>query len=178
MSIPLFVSEGNPTTNRHKGKATMNTDLQSTVDSATLALIAELVQAWAAGDGMAFAKPFADSARFVAFDGTVLHGPVAIGRFHEQAFSTHLAGTQLYIEVEEIRRMAPGVTVAYTRGGIRRDGKGQGPLIGSSIQTFVIHETAERPLIESFQNTRNRPITGPEQAQVWREFDLAWGRLG
>jgi uncharacterized protein (TIGR02246 family) len=140
-------------------------------------VVDELVRAWAAGDGAAFARPFADHAHFVAFDGTVLRGPDEIGRFHQQAFSTHLAGTRLQVHLEEVRTLAPGIAVVLTRGGIQRDGKSRGALMGHSIQTYVMTERDGRARIESFQNTRDRPITGPRQAQVWRDFDQAWDDL-
>lgn len=141
------------------------------------ALVDALVQAWAAGDGSAFGRPFADRARFVAFDGTVLQGPAEIGRFHQQAFSTHLTGTRLEVAVDEVRELAPGVAAVFSHGGIRRDGESRGALIGPSIQTFVFRQADGGAQIECFQNTRDRPIAGPREAQVWRDFDLAWSRL-
>jgi len=152
-------------------------DIGSEVQEKPAALIRELTQAWSGGDAVAFGRPFDSKAIFVAFDGTVLRGPEAISSFHQQAFSTHLAGTQLHVEIDEIRAIAAGVAIALTHGGIRRNGQTQGPLIGASIQTFIFRETNGRFLIESFQNTRARSITGPREAQVWRDFDLAWSRL-
>jgi len=140
-------------------------------------MVDELAQAWAAGDGAAFARPFAERAHFIAFDGTVLKGPAEIGSFHQQAFSTHLAGTRLGVRLDEVRLLAPGIAIVFTHGGIERKGESQGALIGHSVQTFVISQLDRHPVIESFQNTRDRPIRGPRQAQVWRDFDEAWNRL-
>jgi uncharacterized protein (TIGR02246 family) len=141
-------------------------------------LIDELVRAWAAGDGAAFARPFASRARFIAFDGAVLHGPEAIGRFHDRAFSSHLANTTLQINIDEMRELAPHVAMLFTHGGIRRGSETQGALIGGSVQTFVVANLTGQPQIESFQNTRDRPIKGPREAEVWRAFDKAWSDLG
>jgi hypothetical protein len=57
--------------------------------------------------------------------------------------------------------LAPGIAVVFTHGGIQREGKSQGALIGHSVQTYVMSKPEGRPQIESFQNTRDRPITGP-----------------
>ena len=82
-------------------------------------------------------------------------------RLHQQAFSTHLAGTRLRVHLDEVHILAPGIAVVFTHGGIQREGKSQGALIGHSVQTYVMSKPEGRPQIESFQNTRDRPITGP-----------------
>ena len=141
-------------------------------------VIDALVRAWSAGDGAGFAEPFGEEGWFVAFDGTVLQGPPAIGAYHQQAFSTHLAGTTLKVTLTKVRTLATGLLIAQTLGGIERDGESHGGLIGASIQTYVLREHDGRLWIESFQNTRDRPITGPQAAKVWRDFDAAWNGVG
>jgi uncharacterized protein (TIGR02246 family) len=42
-----------------------------------------VLDAWAAGDGEAFAAPFSDGAVFVAFDGSVLRGREQIAAVHQ-----------------------------------------------------------------------------------------------
>ena len=79
--------------------------------------------------------------------------------------------------VREARLLALGIAIVFTHGGIEREGKSQGALISYSIQTFVMSQLDLQPRIESFQNTRDRPIKGPREAQVWRDFDEAWNRL-
>jgi len=150
-----------------------NPDPQPT-QAAASALLDELIQAWARGDGLAFGRPFAERCRFVAFDGTILQGPEEIARFHQQAFNTHVAGTRLQLHIDEIRALGPSAVLVLARGGIERDWVRQGALIGDSIQTFVITHSQGRAQIEAFQNTRWRPISGPAEAQVWRDFDQAW----
>jgi uncharacterized protein (TIGR02246 family) len=151
--------------------------LSSAASGGPESILAELTRAWSVGNGSAFARPFQSDAIFVAFDGTVLRGAAAIGQFHQRAFSSHLAGTQLQVEIEERRELAPGLTLVLTRGGIRRNNETHGDLIGPSIQTLLIRDADDQLRIETFQNTRDRPITGPNEAQVWREFDQAWTRI-
>jgi uncharacterized protein (TIGR02246 family) len=153
------------------------TAFESRANAGASVLIDELIRAWAAGDGQAFGRPFAEHAFFIGFDGSLLRGPHAIGRFHEQAFSTYLAGTRLQVEIETIRMLTRGITVVVTRGGIRPDADARGPLIYPSIQTSVIREVNSRYCIESFHSTRDRPLTGPREAQAWHDFDQAWSRL-
>ncbi len=153
------------------------TDIE-TAKARTSEVIDDLVRAWAEGEGSAFARPFTDEGWFVAFDGTLLRGRAEIGAFHQEAFTTHLSGTRLQVDVEEVRLLAARLIVVLTRGGIRRDGESQGELIGASVQTYVMRELDGRFLIESFQNTRDRPIKGPKAAQVWSDFDRAWNQLG
>ena len=142
-----------------------------------VALLEGLTGAWEAGDAVAFSRHFSPNAIFVAFDGTALRGPEPIRHFHQQAFFSHLAGTRLELVIEETRLIAPGVRIFLTRGGIRRAGDINGPLIGPSIQTLTILEADDHFSIECFQNTRARSITGPEAAAVWQAFDRAWSHL-
>ena len=141
-------------------------------------VISQLVRGWAEGDGPAYAMPFAEDGWFIAFDGTLLRGRTEIGAFHQRAFNAHLSSTLLHLDIEEVRVLDATLIVALTRGGISRNGESQGELIGASVQTFVMRELGKRLVIETFQNTRDRPIRSPESANVWSEFDLAWNRLG
>jgi uncharacterized protein (TIGR02246 family) len=138
------------------------------------ALVQALTDAWSVGDGAGFGKPFSSRSRFVAFDGTILHGPDEIARFHQQAFESHLRNTRLRVHIDEVRALAPAAALVFSRGGIERDGTTEGGLMGDSAQTIVvaIHDGVAQ--IEAFQNTRQRPIRGPHEAQVWRDFDQAW----
>ena len=152
-------------------------DAQAGLHAAAGKIVDELVQAWAAGDAAAFARPFAADARFVAFDGSVLQGPAEIARFHQQPFSTHLAGTRLQAVIDDVRTPSPGVVVLSSHGGIWRGEPDRAELTGHSVQSYVMLDTNGRLEIVSFQNTRERAITGAEAAQVWREFDQAWAKL-
>jgi uncharacterized protein (TIGR02246 family) len=146
----------------------------SCLSEAAAELLNSLIDAWAHGDGAAFGRSFAMDARFVAFDGTILHGPDEIGRYHQRAFDTHLAGTRLRLHKREVRELSDSVAMVSAQGGILRDGARQGTLIGTSVQTFVVREVGGVAQIEASQNTRCRPISGPREAQVWRDFDQAW----
>ena len=138
-------------------------------------ILQELRAGWLAGSGAQFAAAFAPQARFVAFDGTTLTGPREIASFHQRAFDSHLQGTALDVHIEEIRLVAPGVWLAWTKGGGTI--KVNGSVVerrGESVQLFVFREQAGLVAIEAFQNTRLRPVTDAHSAEVWRQFDQLW----
>jgi uncharacterized protein (TIGR02246 family) len=56
-------------------------------------LMDQLANFWSAGSGREFGALFMDDAHFVAFDGTVLKGPAAIGQYHQAAFDRYLQNT-------------------------------------------------------------------------------------
>ena len=58
-------------------------------------LMDQLANSWNAGNGREFGASFTDDAHFVAFDGTVLEGPAAIGQYHQAAFDRYLQNTRL-----------------------------------------------------------------------------------
>jgi uncharacterized protein (TIGR02246 family) len=137
-------------------------------------IIQELQAGWLAGSGAQFAAAFAPQARFVAFDGTTLTGPSEIANFHQRAFDSFLQGTALDVQIEEIKWFAPGVCLAWSKGGIT---KANGSLVertGESVQLFVFREHAGLLAIEAFQNTRLRPVTDADSAEAWRQFDQLW----
>jgi hypothetical protein len=49
---------------------------------------------------------------------------------------------------------------------------------GESVQLFVFREQEGFVAIEAFQNTRLRPVTDAQSAEVWRHFDQLWNNRG
>jgi uncharacterized protein (TIGR02246 family) len=137
-------------------------------------ILRELQAGWLAGNGTQFAEPFAEQARFVAFDGTTLIGRSEIAHFHQRAFDGHLQATSLELHIEEIRRIAPEVWVVFAKGGIRKTIGPAAERTGESVQMFVMKSQTGRTTIEVFQNTRFRPVTDKHSALVWSRFDELW----
>ena len=138
-------------------------------------ILEELQAGWSVGSGAHFGAAFAPQARFVAFDGTTLTGPSEIANFHQRAFDRHPQGATLNLHIEEIRLVAPGVWLAWTKGGGTI--KVNGSVVertGESVQLFVFREQEGLVAIEAFQNTRLRPVTDAHSAEVWRQFDQLW----
>ncbi len=139
-----------------------------------LRVMEQLSEGWLAGDGKQFAAPFSPHAHFVAFDGSVLTGPVEIASFHQRAFDSHLRGTELDVAVQEIRPVDPNAWLVFARGGIQRKDGSVGELTGESVQMFLCKREAGVTLIEAFQNTRIRPVTDKQSAEIWHAFDKLW----
>lgn len=142
------------------------------------ALLDELIEAWSEGDAERFARSFASDARFVAFDGSALHGPVQIADYHRGPFETHLAETRLTFGPAEITSVGRCAWTVATEGGIARGGQTEGELIGRSAQTFVLERAHGRLQVAAFQNTRIRPMDSPAAAAAWRRFDEDWAKSG
>jgi uncharacterized protein (TIGR02246 family) len=128
------------------------------------------------GSGEKFSHQFTKDAHFVVFDGTVLEGADAIGKFHQQAFDTHLSETLLNIELNCHRQVGDDVLLVFTTGGIRSADGRPTSLSGESLQTMVLVKRDGQFQIDAFQNTRKRPITDGRAATVWKEFDAGWNR--
>ena len=141
-------------------------------------ILEELQAGWSVGSGAQFAAAFAPQARFVAFDGTTLTGSSEIANFHQRAFDSHLQGTALDVHFQEIRLVAPGVWLAWAQGGIIKANGSVAERTGESVQLFVFVEYAGILAIEAFQNTRLRPVTDAQTAEVWRQFDQLWNNQG
>ena len=137
-------------------------------------ILQELQAGWLAGSAAQFAAAFAPQARFVAFDGTTLTGPSEIANFHQRAFDSQLQGTALDVHIEEIRLVTPGVWLVWTKGGITTAKGSVVGRTGESVQLFVFKEQGGLVAIEAFQNTRLRPVTDSQSAEVWRQFDQLW----
>src|SRR5215470_7523215 len=75
-------------------------------------LIDAFVNAWNAGDGEAFARPFAEDADFTAIHGLRARGRESIARAHSEIFATTYKGTKLSPTVESVRFLRPDVAVA------------------------------------------------------------------
>jgi uncharacterized protein (TIGR02246 family) len=68
------------------------------------------------GDGKLFAQPFSKEAHFVAFDGSIHHGPDEIAAFHQRAFDTALKGTPLDLEIREIKQIERRIWLVFSKG--------------------------------------------------------------
>lgn len=151
---------------------------QTTTSAPTRVEVAEVLKriadGWRNGNGEEFAAGFTPDAHFVAFDGTVLRGSRAIGRFHQQAFDTHLKGTRLVVSIEDVVVLGDEATLVFTSGHIERGGGRAGDLTGASVETELFIRQDGEVLMRAFHNCRKRPIKDGRSAEVWMAFDRAW----
>jgi uncharacterized protein (TIGR02246 family) len=110
-------------------------------DRAALDLIVRRLEAaWNAGDGDAFAAPFADDADFVMIRGEHFSGRAAIGAGHSGIFRTIYAASTNRMTVEAARLLRPDVALVrvYSMLEVPR-----GPLAGGHRARFTLVCTRE-----------------------------------
>ena len=148
-------------------------------ERAIRALQRQVLDAWGAGNGKAFAAPFSDDALFIGFDGSVMRGREQIAATHQDVFDRWMKGTRLVEEQTEVRFVDPDVAVVHTLGGTVMRGKSEPTPERDSIQTLVaVRDPAGGWSFVSFQNTRIRPIAaGAVSALLWLVPDSLWRLL-
>jgi len=115
-------------------------------------LIAEIENAWNAGDGTAFAQPFAQDADFVNIRGEHFRTREAIAMGHQSIFNTIYKGSVVRSEVVGVRPIARGVLLAHVKSTLKVP---TGPLAGelSSLFTMVLVQDQDAWRIAAFHNT-------------------------
>jgi uncharacterized protein (TIGR02246 family) len=113
------------------------------------ALLARMFDAWARGDGEAYANCFTEDCDYVTFNGIHLRGRAENAGLHGALFRTVLRGTRIAADVESIVFLSPGVALMHTAGDGRK----------KSYQTYVVVKAGDAWLIRSFQNTKVQPLS-------------------
>jgi uncharacterized protein (TIGR02246 family) len=124
-------------------------------------IVRRLEAAWNAGDGEAFAAPFAEDADFVNIRGEHHSGRAAIGAGHSAIFRTIYAGSANHMTVEAARLLRPEVALARVYSRLDVPG---GPLAGRHRARFTLVLTKERSSweIATLHNTlETAPVFGP-----------------
>jgi uncharacterized protein (TIGR02246 family) len=135
------------------------TDRERAADERAIrAVHGQVLDAWGAGNGKAFAASFSDDALFIGFDGSVMRGREQIASTHQDVFDRWMKGTRLVEEQTEVRFVDPDVAIVHTLGGTVMPGKSEPTPERDSIQTLVAVRDAGGWSFVSFQNTRIRPI--------------------
>ena len=71
-------------------------------------VVDELEKAWNAGDGVAFARPFAEDADFVSIRGEHHRTRGAIAEGHQSIFNSIYKGSVVRLQVAAVRRLLRG----------------------------------------------------------------------
>ena len=141
----------------------MAVELTSDDRAALDLIVARLEAAWNAGDGEAFASPFAEDADFVTIRGEHFSGRTAIGAGHDAIFRTIYAGSANDMVVEAARPLGPQVALVrvYSRLEVP-----QGPLTGTHGARFTLVVSREQGgwRIASLHNTLEAvPASAPSR---------------
>jgi len=112
-------------------------------------LLTRLHNAWARGDGAAYAQCFAEQSDYITFNGMHLRGRTENAALHSALFRGALKGTKLSNEIESIELLSSSIALVHTAGSGRK----------RSYQTYVLVKLGADWLIRSFQNTRVQPLS-------------------
>ncbi|MET9915475.1 SgcJ/EcaC family oxidoreductase [Streptomyces sp. NPDC006435] len=134
---------------------TETTAITDTDTTEVRALLDRARAAWNRGDGTAYGDCFTDDATDVTFTGTVYRGGQEIGRAHQALFDTFLKGTELHLDVRDIRTHGPDTAVVVTRGEVSR----KPPRRLGKIATYTLVRTDRRGWrIAAVQKTRRKGL--------------------
>jgi uncharacterized protein (TIGR02246 family) len=115
-------------------------------------VVSDLVKAWNAADGAAFARHFAEDADFVNIRGEHFQTREAIAMGHQRIFDTIYKGSVVQYQLTGVRAIAPGVLLAHVKSLLRAP---TGPLAGEhrSLFTAVLVQDQQDWRIAAFHNT-------------------------
>jgi uncharacterized protein (TIGR02246 family) len=113
-------------------------------------------EAWANGDGTAWAATFTEDADFIDWMGGHLDGRAAIAESFQQGFDTFMAGTRLSTpEKRQVRFVTPDLAFIVTNGTcVLQPGATQCLKEDLSIQTRLAVRHEQNWLFTSFHNSR------------------------
>ena len=119
-------------------------------------IVAALESAWNAGDGDAFAAPFADDADFVNIRAEHFRGRDTIAAGHTGIFRTIYAGSVNRYATEAMRLLRPDVALVHVRATLDCP---TGPLQGrhTSLFSMVLVRDGAEWRIATFHNTLTPP---------------------
>jgi uncharacterized protein (TIGR02246 family) len=111
---------------------------------------------WNAGDGEAFAAPFAEDADYVIVNGRHERGRATIAEGHKYIFSTIYKGSNNTFTVEDVRLLRPDVAVAHVHH-VLKFYAGETAQEAQARSTWVLTKTDGEWRIDAFQNTPIQP---------------------
>jgi uncharacterized protein (TIGR02246 family) len=120
-------------------------------------MVKSIQEAWNAGDGKAFATPFAEDADYVVVNGMHIKGREAIGQGHQQIFDTFYKGSTNRLTLENVRFIQPDVAIAHVQAHLTFY-EGENTREATARSTWVLARDDGKWSIAAFQNT---PIVPP-----------------
>jgi uncharacterized protein (TIGR02246 family) len=159
--------------NGDSGKAAL---LAAEDENAIRSVLARLCDAWARGDGEAYAACFAENSDYITFNGMHLRGRAENAKLHSALFRGVLKGTKLSAEIESLELLASGVALIHTAGSGRK----------TSRQTYVLVKSGADWLISDRSRIRGCSDSAPGSRAGCKDApDLdgclvsgRWGRFG
>src|SRR5882724_2783533 len=128
----------------------------------------QMIDAWNAGDGEAFAAPFTDEADFVAWEGTHLKGRQEIALFTQRIFDTVMKGSRLEGEVKFVRLLSPVLGVMHSTVRVTLPGQTKSSRGRDSMELTVVRKQNGVWRGEGLMSARKLTI---EKQLFWDDFD-------
>lgn len=123
-------------------------------EAAIRELLDRMRDAWACGDGAAYASVFSDDARYVNAPGTRSIGRQAIAESHQKIFDSVLKGTRLGSTYPaELHAVAPNVVLVHGGGAVLFPGESEQRVPPNGLITMVAVGEAGSWRFVSFSNT-------------------------
>ena len=122
------------------------------VEAAVGAVVKQVEAGWNAGDGDAFAAPFAENADYVVVDGRYIRGRAAIAEGHRHIFATVYNGSHNTATLHGVRLLRDNVAIAHVAWHLRFQ-EGDTPREGHAVNTMVLTREEGVWRIAAFQNT-------------------------
>ena len=121
-------------------------------ETAVRALYHQLLAAWSARSGAAFAELFTANGRVVGFDGSEMLGPDEISRTLSAIFADHPTGAYVG-KVRAVQFLAPTVAALSAVAGVIPAGQSQLNPALNSVQTLIAVHTTSAWRIALYHNT-------------------------
>jgi uncharacterized protein (TIGR02246 family) len=147
-------------------------------EAAIQQLFQRMMDAWAAGDAVAYGEIFTEDADYVAFDGVNQKGRTAIIDGHKPLFERFVKGSRLTGGLVSLRQLAPGMVLVHGVGSILDAGRTTPKPERLSSQTLLAVKQGDAWRFTAFHNTRVRPIGLGAGFLAWLLADLAWRLFG
>lgn len=122
-------------------------------------IVKQMEDGWNAGDGKAFAAPFAMDADYVIVNGLQIKGRDEIEKGHTQIFSTVYKGSRNAGTVKSIRFLRSDVAVAHVEWNLRYMTNGEEHR-GNARNTLILTKENGKWSIAAFQNTPIQSLAG------------------
>ncbi len=135
----------------------MTSDDQRADEDAIRALVDQQVRGWAAGDPAAYAGVFTTDADYITFLGSHHVGRDAIASSYVPLFKKLLKGTQLRIDITQVRFLTTDVALVHATASVVK-GKRRHPRRNTRLNTSVAVRTGGRWRLAASQNTTHRRL--------------------
>ncbi|HKG23404.1 MAG TPA: SgcJ/EcaC family oxidoreductase [Blastocatellia bacterium] len=121
-------------------------------EAAIRKIVSRLQDGWNAGDGKAFASPFAVDADYVIINGARIKGRDAIDSGHQRIFDTIYKNSNNTASLQSIRFIRDDIAVAHVEWHLRFSENGTARE-GTAMNSLVLARDGGQWSIVAFQNT-------------------------